>query len=114
MPPPALAAAAPAIPAPAASPSVAVAPEAVAADGKAFVQVATVYSSKAVGHEWHRLQTLLPDLLGGREPVVSKTRKGGGTRWLVRTGGFDTGAQAAEFCRLVLAKGFHCQVVTAE
>jgi len=114
--PPALVAEASPAPAPAAasSPSPAPAPEAVGADGKAFAQVATVYSAKAVSYEWHRLQTLLPDLLGSREPIVTKTHQGGGTRWLVRTGGFDNSTQAAEFCRLVHAKGFHCQVVATD
>jgi hypothetical protein len=102
-------------PAPAAVPSVAPAPpKTIGAGGKASAQLSTVFSRKVVTYEWHRLQKLLPDLLGSRELVVSKHHRGGRTRWMLRTGGFATGAQAAEFCQLVHAKGFHCQVIKAE
>lgn len=89
-------------------------PDTVGAQDQATAQLATVFSRKLVTYEWHRLQKLLPGLLGNRELVVSKRHRGGRTRWLVRTSGFDNSAQAAEFCHLVNAKGFHCQVVTAK
>jgi hypothetical protein len=118
-PPPAMVAVAPAgpasAPAPAAVPSVAPAPpDTIGAGGTASAQLATVFSRKVVTYEWHRLQKLLPDLLGSRELVVSKRHRGGRTRWLLRTSGFDTSAQAVEFCQLVHTKGFHCQVIKAE
>jgi hypothetical protein len=85
----------------------------VGAPGNATVQVATVYSQAAATYEWHRLQGHLPDLLGGREPFVSKTEQGGRAFWLVRTGGFADQRQAAAFCQRVHAKGFHCEVIAA-
>jgi len=118
-PPPPVVAVAPAPPvsAPALAPVPSAAPpppELIGAGGKASAQLATVFSRKVVTYEWHRLQKLLPDLLGSRELVVSKHHRGGRTRWMLRTGGFDTSAQAAEFCQLMHAKGFHCQVIKAE
>jgi hypothetical protein len=102
-------------PAPAAVPSAAPAPpETVGVGGKASAQLATVFSRKVVTYEWHRLQKHLPGLLGNRELVVSRRHRDGHMRWLLRTNGFDNSAQAAEFCHLVNAKGFHCQVVTAK
>ena len=89
-------------------------PKTAGAHDKATVQLATVFSRKAVTYEWQRLQKLLPGLLGNRDLVVSKRHRGGRTRWLVRTSGFDNSGQAAEFCQLVHAKGFHCQVITAK
>jgi len=67
--------------------------------GKVSVQLATLFYGKLVTYERHRLQKLLPSLLGSRELVVSKCHRGGRTRWLVRTGGFDNSTQAAEFCQ---------------
>jgi len=118
-PPPAMVAVAPTSPAPAAAPSpmpsaAPAPPAAIGAGGKASAQLATVFSHKAVTYEWHRLQKLLPDLLGSRELVVSKRHRGGRARWLLRTSGFDTSAQATEFCQLVHGRGFHCQVIKAE
>jgi hypothetical protein len=99
---------------PAATPRAEPSPELSGGDGKASVQLATVFTGKAVKYEWHRLQKLLPDLLGSRDLMVGKHRRNGHTRWLVRTGGFDNDARAAGFCHLVHARGFHCRVVAAK
>jgi H+-transporting ATPase len=85
----------------------------VVAAGKAAVQLATVYSEAAGTYEWHRLQKRLPDLLGSREPLVSRTERGGRAFWLVRTGGFADQSQAAAFCQRVHAKKSGCEVVAA-
>jgi len=62
------------VPAPASAPiAPAAVPATVVAAGKATVQLATVYSEAAATYEWHRLQKRLPDLLGSREPLVSRS-----------------------------------------
>ena len=82
--------------------------------GKVAVQLATDESQESAAYDWHRLQNCLPDLLGDREPILSKTERGRRTFWLVRTNGFADTEQAAEFCRRVLARRFQCEVIADE
>ena len=93
------------------APSPTAPPATTSATGKVTVQVATVFSEAKATYEWHRLQARLPDMLGSREPIVIRTKRGGRAFWLVRTGGFADTAQAAGFCQRVHAKGFHCDVI---
>jgi hypothetical protein len=54
----------------------------------------------------------MPDLLGGRQPVVQKTEHDGRTYFRLRTGGFADIAQATAFCAQVRAKGGGCQLAS--
>jgi hypothetical protein len=96
------AAAAPAVPATAEKP------------GLVFVQLASMTTEAGATAEWQRLQNRMPDLLGSRQPDISKDQQHGRTWWRLRTGGFEQAAQATEFCGRVRAKGLNCFVSTAD
>ena len=110
---PPIATAEPASPAPVGS-SASLQPEKAGATGTVRVQLATVRSAASAAHEWQRLRRNLPDLLGSRKPLISKTEQGTRVFWVVRTGGFADKDQAAEFCRRVQTRRFHCEVIAAE
>ena len=56
----------------------------------------------------------MPDLLGSRQPDISKDEQHGRTWWRLRTGGFEQAAQATDFCARLRAKGLNCFVSTAD
>jgi len=89
-------------------------PETPSSMAQVSVQLATVYSAAKAAYEWDRLRKRLPDMLAGRELVVGRSGRGGRRGWLVMTRGFEDNNQAAEFCRRLHAKAFHCVVITAE
>jgi hypothetical protein len=101
---------------PAETPAVrsAVAPAAAAEHGagskRALVQLAALTSEPAAKAEWDRLVKHWPDLFGGHQPSFSKTEHSGQVFWRVRTGGFDSVAQATAFCERLRAKGGGCSV----
>lgn len=92
----------------AASAPAAPAPDAPAA--AALVQLAAVASEQAAQAEWQRLAKRMPELLGGRKPMVQRVDRDGRTIWRVRTGGFADLAEAAGFCGRVRAKGASCSI----
>ncbi len=101
------------IPAPAA---VAARPDmapAAGAQGGAMVQLAALDSEQGATAEWQRLQHRMPGLLGARRPEVQRAAHDGHPVWRLRTGGFATAAQAAEFCAQVRAKGTGCSVAAS-
>jgi hypothetical protein len=117
----------PAAPAPAAPPVVAAAPPAAKpptpahvaaaehpahpASGKGtLVQLASLSSEDAAKVEWERLEKRMPDLLGNRQPAVTRFERDGKTFWRLRTGGFADIAQATVFCEQVRAKGSGCTI----
>jgi hypothetical protein len=75
-----------------------------------LVQLAAVSSEDAAKSEWRRLEKRMPDLLGDRQPAISKTAHDGRELWRVRTGGFTDLSQATVFCERVRAKGTGCSV----
>jgi hypothetical protein len=75
-----------------------------------LVQLAAVSSEDAAKNEWLRLEKRMPDLLGNRQPAISKTEHDGRELWRVRTGGFTDLSQATVFCERVRAKGTGCSV----
>jgi cytoskeletal protein RodZ len=78
--------------------------------GVAVVQLAAVPSEASARREWQRLQKRVPDLLGSRQPDITKVERAGHSSWLLRTSGFDDAAQAKQFCGHLHAKGFACSV----
>ena len=101
-------AARPAVPRDAAAPPD-VAP-ATGTQGGAMVQLAALDSEQGATTEWQRLQHRMPELLGARRAEVQRATHDGHPIWRLRTGGFATMAQAAEFCVQVRAKGTGCSV----
>ncbi len=78
--------------------------------GGAMVQLAALDSEQGATTEWQRLQHRMPELLGSRRPEVQRAAHDGHPIWRLRTGGFATLAQAAEFCIQVRAKGTGCSI----
>ena len=74
------------------------------------VQFAALSSKEGALSEWAALQAALPDLLGSRQPQVSKVELDGHTFWRLRTGGFANIAEATSFCASVRAKGKACDI----
>ena len=86
---------------PAAKPSV--------TNGIVKVQLAALPTEEGARAEWQRLLHRMPQLLGGREPAVSRLdRADGKVFWRLRTGGFTDIADATAFCSKVRAQGFGC------
>ena len=81
-----------------------------AAAGSVMVQLAALSSEQAVRLEWRRLAARWPDLLGHRQPVVSKTVHDGHVFWRLRTGGFEDLSAATTFCVRLRADGGACSV----
>lgn len=77
-----------------------------------MVQLAAVTTEAGATIEWQRLSHKLPDLLGGRKPLVERTEQNGRAFWRLRTGGFADMADATEFCKRVRAKGLGCSLAT--
>jgi hypothetical protein len=86
-----------------------VAPPAAGGHGT-LVQLGALESEQAAHTEWERLQHRLPDLLGNRQPTISRLERDGKTFWRLRTGGFADIADATQFCGKVRAKGGACSI----
>jgi hypothetical protein len=77
------------------------------------VQLAALPSEDAAKAEWQRLVHKMPELLGGRAPVVTRIeRTDGKVFWRLRTSGFPDIAQATAFCEKVRAKGGGCMLAS--
>ena len=100
-----------AIAAPAVKPAAIEAPLAKApAKAGAAVQLAAFTDEKAAQTGWDLLLKKTPDLLGGRTPEILKAQAGGRTMWRLRTGGFNTVADAASFCAKMRDHGADCSI----
>ena len=80
---------------------------------RAYVQVGALDSQQGATSEWERLQAKMPDLMGGRAPIVQQAEVNGRMFWRLRTGGFTALADANEFCGRVQAAGSRCWAVVA-
>lgn len=79
------------------------------ATGSHQVQLGALASEVSARTEWKRLTARAPALLAGHTPTVERiTNHAGETFWRLRTGGFDTPAQASEFCVRIRAAGGAC------
>lgn len=76
----------------------------------ALIQLAAVGSEQAAQSEWQRLEKRMPELLGGRKPVISKIERDGKTFWRLRTAGFADANAAKSFCDQIKAKAGNCTV----
>ncbi len=87
------------------------APAATHSGQTSWVQLAAVRSEQDVQFEWHRLQALLPDLLGGRSLTVTEGEVHEQTYWRLRTGGFASLADANALCLRIRLVGGKCLAV---
>ncbi|MBE7211591.1 MAG: SPOR domain-containing protein [Gluconacetobacter diazotrophicus] len=78
------------------------------AGGGHGVQLAALDSEAAAKTEWARLSRSAPDLFARREPVIVPVEKDGKRFFRLRTGGFDSVAEATRFCGALRAKNIAC------
>lgn len=68
-------------------------------------------SKNAAASKWQRLRNQMPSLLDDRQPDLAEVTEGSRTVWRVRTGGFDSIAQANAFCEHVRSTGTTCRLI---
>jgi Flp pilus assembly protein TadD len=103
-------AASPAAP-PAVSPPPASPPPTTAAapsSGTYQVQLGALASQDAAQSQWDRISGAMPALFSGKQPDIETATVNGHTYYRLRTGSFDTKADAAKFCGEVSAAGNAC------
>ena len=77
------------------------------ADVPGLVQLAQAPDLAGAMSAWNGLQKQYPAQLKGKTPLILPN----GNQWLVRLGGFPSGAAASSFCAGLTAKGANCLVV---
>jgi hypothetical protein len=81
-----------------------------AGHGHVRVQLAALDSQAAALREWEHLAHRMPALFDGRRPIFAEAHVNGHTYWRVRTAGFVSVNEAAQFCHNVRARGAACTV----
>jgi Tfp pilus assembly protein PilF/cell division septation protein DedD len=84
------------------------APMAAASTGSYKVQLASLNSQSDAQAEWTKLSGAMPALFGDKQPDVETAVVNGHTYYRLRTGSFDSKADAAKFCGEVSAGGSAC------
>lgn len=80
------------------------------AAGRSMVQFGAMTTEEAARNDWQRLQREMPDLLGGRQAIITRIERDGRALWRLRTGGFADVDAAKAFCERVRAAGGNCLV----
>ncbi len=91
---------------PAAAP--AAAPAAEMATGAYQVQLGALASQDDAQHQWDRISGAMPALFSDKQPDIKTATVNGHTYYRLRTGSFDSKADAAKFCGEVSAAGNAC------
>jgi Flp pilus assembly protein TadD len=99
--------AAPTAPAPATAAPVATAPADTGA-GAYQVQLGALASQGDAQHQWDRISGAMPALFSDKQPSIVVATVNGHTYYRLRTGSFDSKADAAKFCGEVSAAGNAC------
>jgi Flp pilus assembly protein TadD len=79
-----------------------------AGSGSYKVQLASLNSQADAQAEWNKLSGAMPALFSDKQPDVETAVVNGHTYYRLRTGSFDTKADAAKFCGEVSASGSPC------
>ncbi len=80
--------------------------------GHVRVQLAALGSREAALHEWDHLAHRMPTFFRGRRPIFEEAHVNGHTYWRVRTTGFASIKEAAQFCDGLRAQGAACTVAS--
>ncbi|MGG5817306.1 SPOR domain-containing protein [Falsiroseomonas sp. HW251] len=79
--------------------------------GTSFVvQVGALPTESAARVYWSSLRSQLPGQFDGRDPILAHAELPKGTFWRLRTGGFETPADAQGFCQVLRGHGRDCWV----
>jgi cell division protein FtsN len=79
-----------------------------AASGSYMVQLGALNSQPAAQQQWDRISGAMPALFGGKQPDIVAATVNGHVYYRLRTGSFDSKADAAKFCGEVSAAGNAC------
>ena len=72
------------------------------------VQISAAATEDQVNADWQRLLEHLPQLMGGRRPLITRADRNGQVVWRLRTGGFSGLADARAFCDKLRAAQTGC------
>lgn len=105
-------------PAPEAAPASAPAPQPVQqvqpASGAQLVQIGAFDSNAIAQSEWSRLSAKFGSHFAGKGQVIQQHQANGRTFWRLRAAGFESRAQAQEFCAALKAGGTDCIPIAAQ
>ncbi len=76
--------------------------------GSYQVQLGALNSQPDAQHQWDRISGAMPALFGDKQPDIEPATVNGHVYYRLRTGNFDTKADAAKFCGEVSAAGDAC------
>jgi Flp pilus assembly protein TadD len=79
-----------------------------AASGSYMVQLGALNSQPAAQQQWDRISGAMPALFGSKQPDIVAATVNGHVYYRLRTGSFDSKADAAKFCGEVSAAGNAC------
>jgi hypothetical protein len=76
--------------------------------GSYQVQLGALNSQPAAQHQWDRISGAMPALFSDKQPDIQPATVNGHVYYRLRTGNFDSKAEAAKFCGEVSAAGDAC------
>ncbi|MHB1303653.1 MAG: SPOR domain-containing protein [Acidiphilium sp.] len=98
------------VPAPASIMPPTSAPQQATSAGPHAVQLAALISMRKADAAWQTLVARVPDILGGKQPVVVPGKVRGTTFYRLRLGGFASANAAAGFCARLKSRGVTCYI----